>query len=403
MKKHLFYIAVSAFVAASLVSCGDDDPTIPLFPPHNTEGEIDPNPNPNPNPKPDPEEKPDPAEMPVVKVVFGGSEALVSGEGMISSVSGNHVMLTNPNTDKEYKVVLSGSVQNGSLTYIGEYKATIELDNLSLKSAKGAAIDIQCGKRIVLRMTENSVNSLEDSNTGNQKAALYCKGHLEIDGAGILNVKSNAAHGIATKEYLQIKRSVVAVNVTGSEKDGIHVGQYYEQRGGKVTITANKGDALQVEYVLDDNDALDAEKENNGQLLMRGGSLTASATFDATEVLKVDDNVVVSGGTLVLDATGAGSRCIKTNGSLFVNQTDDTVSMTLNASGKKWKNPSDLEDTTSSRQIKADGNITINGGVVTGTVSGKAKPESKCDGKYYRGDVSGVSITIEAAGGATNL
>ena len=99
--------------------------------------------------------------------------------------------------------ILSGESTEGSFTYNGTFKACIRLAGLSLKSTTGAALDIKCGKRIALELLEGTENYLEDApDSLGQKAALYCKGHLEVSKGGSLTVKGNYTHAIKTKEYM---------------------------------------------------------------------------------------------------------------------------------------------------------------------------------------------------------
>lgn len=310
-----------------------------------------------------------------VHVVYSGDEAAVEipdlVRGVTANVSGADVELTNTLVGDELEVVLSGVSQTGSFTYYGQYKTTFILNGLNLKSDKTAAMNIQCGKRIDMELMPGTDNMLEDCTGGTQKAALYCRGHLELSGAGTLTVKGNSAHAISTNEYLEVKKSVVALTVNGAEKDGIHVGQYYQQNGSTVTILGNKGDALQVEIVTNDDGTPDDTKELNGQCIIKGGSLTAQATSDDCDALKVDGDITISGGTLTLTATGAGARCIKTDANLTVNEATDATVISLYASGDKFVDA--LGDSSRSRLGKVDGDMLFDAGQMKGSYEGKAK------------------------------
>ena len=99
--------------------------------------------------------------------------------GVTAQVNGAHVVLTSTNTTDELEYVLQGTSSAGSLLYYGDYKCKFYLNNLNLVSNQGAAIDIQCGKRIEMILHEGTVNSLQDAPGGVQKAALNCDGHLQ--------------------------------------------------------------------------------------------------------------------------------------------------------------------------------------------------------------------------------
>ena len=115
------------------------------------------------------------------------------------SITGGHVEVVNTNTTDEYVTVLSGSCTDGSLTYTGSYKTTLRLNGVTLTNPSGGCIDIEDGKRLSLELADGTVNTLTDG-AGSQKAAFYCKGHLEVSGGGTLNVTGNLKHAIRSKE-----------------------------------------------------------------------------------------------------------------------------------------------------------------------------------------------------------
>ena len=79
-------------------------------------------------------------------------------DGVSVSVNGADVVVNNENTTAEIKTVLSGETSNGLFQYNGTYKTSIVLNGLSLTNTRGAAIDIQCGKRIALDIKKETVN-----------------------------------------------------------------------------------------------------------------------------------------------------------------------------------------------------------------------------------------------------
>ena len=147
-----------------------------------------------------------PAEVEVVTdtlfISYNGAGATVSPEnvkGITATINGAAVTITNANTDREMCFVLSGESEEGSFTYEGTYKACIRLAGVNLQSTTGAALDIKCGKRIALELFDGTANFLTDASSDlGQKAALYCKGHLEVSGGGELTVKGNITHAIKT-------------------------------------------------------------------------------------------------------------------------------------------------------------------------------------------------------------
>ena len=214
--------------------------------------------------------------LPTVKIAYSGTTATVTIPTELtdyitcSSGTSSDVVLTNTNTTDEVAYLVSGSSTAGSLTINADYKMTVKLNGVSITSTTGAAIDLKCGKRIDLIMLDGTTNTLADYAGGTQKACLHTKGHLELSGAGTLNVTGNCNHAIRTKEYFQVKKTVTAINILKAANDAIHVGQYFQMNGGTLTIDGNTaGDGIQVEYETDDNDVVVADEENTGEVIIK--------------------------------------------------------------------------------------------------------------------------------------
>lgn len=112
----------------------------------------------------------------MVDVVYDGASACVYVSGDIAryvtpKTSGAHVSITqSSDLAEEITYNLSGKSENGEFYMSGSYKATVELDGLELTNAtpvySGAAIDIQNGKRIKVKVVNGTVNSLVDAAAG---------------------------------------------------------------------------------------------------------------------------------------------------------------------------------------------------------------------------------------------
>ena len=326
-----------------------------------------------------------------VDVIFNESSATVRIPAAVAAdvsaqIEGAYVTITNTNVANEIEFVLSGSSSDGSFIYNGSYKSTIRLNGLTLTSQKGAAIDIQCGKRLNVMLEEGTVNTLFDSATGEQKACFYCKGHVEMEGSGTLNVTGNVRHAIAVKEYMQVKKSTGTINIVKSAGDAIHVGQYYQHNGGTVNITSTtQGDGIQVETMtLEDDVTIDPEKEYNGQIFIKGGKLNITASHEDCKGIKCDGLVTVSGGTFDITASGNGSRGIQTDGSMIIGDEDNATSITIRATGAECTNEEHSDDPHRCMGIKVDGNLTVNGGTTVVTNTGKKSRGIKVGGVYKK-------------------
>lgn len=329
--------------------------------------------------------------VPQISVSYSGTTAVVNipasvAADVTATVNGSDVVITNRNVSNECEFVLSGTSSNGSFTYNGNYKTTLVLNNLNLTSQKGSPLDIQCGKRIALELSEGSSNTLADAANGSQKACLYCKGHLEIEGGGSLTVSGNARHAIATKEYLQLKKSTGSITIAKAASDAIHAGQYFQMNGGTLTIDANtKADGIQAEAILlADGKTVDPNEENNGQVLIKGGTIQATIAGEDCKAIKADTDIAISGGTIDITAQGNGSRGIQTDGNMTISEADNATNIKISAKGGLCTLDECSEDPHRCMGIKVDGNLTVSGGTTTVLNTGTKSRGIKVGGKYTK-------------------
>ena len=307
-----------------------------------------------------------------VLIEYNETSAFVSVAGNLTpyieaDITAAHVTVTQSEdvSDKtcgEITYILKGKSSEGSFTLNGSYKATIELQGLKLTNPSGAAIDIENGKRIELSAKNGTVNTLVDGSGGKQKAALYCKGHLELKGKGELNVTGKTGHAIAAKEYIEMKNCTI--NILGAPKDGINCTQYFLLESGTLNISGIDGDGIQVDYK-------DAEgkrdEEDTGSITIEEGKININITGPAAKGFKSEGDFTISGGDVVIVSSSPGewdaekiktkaSSCVGADGNVFVKG----GSMTLTASGGGGKG------------ISCDGDFTMEAGNLNITTSGGA-------------------------------
>ena len=330
----------------------------------------------------------------IITVTWDGAQANVEKGNVLGvdyTVEGAHVVITSTNIHNELEFVLQGSSTNGSLTYNGTYKCKFYLNGLNLTSQKGAALDILCGKRIDLILNEGTDNVLVDAPNGSQKAALYCKGHLEVEGGGSLTVTGKTRHGICTKEYLEIKKSVGSITVNGAESDGIHAGQYFLMKGGTVTVSGQKGDGIQTEILtLDDDVTPNPDKEFNGQIFINGGTINVTAAANDKKAIKSADKMTVTGGTFTILASGKGSKGISVARHLLVNEDNNPTVMQIRATGGVYEDE-ETEEESRCMGIKVTLNMAVTAGKIMVSNTGSKSRGIKVDGLYYQAAGATVS------------
>ena len=336
-----------------------------------------------------------------VTIRWSGQTASVdipeSVEGVTATVTGGDVVITNTNMDTEQEFILTGTGTAGSLTYNGEFKCKFHLAGLDLTSTTGAALDIQCGKRIDLIVEDATTNTLADAAGGTQKAALNCQGHMEISGSGTLNIAGNANHALRSNEYLLLKKSAGAINITKAQADGIHCGEFFQMNGGQITISGTVADGLQVE-----TDA-SSDEELNGQFIMNDGSIDVTMTAEDTKGIRLDADetnpaiipqMYIIGGTVNVNVTttSLGSKAIDSDGDITIGSATTSPIVSLTVAAKRYK---DSEGETSrATGLKAERDIVIAGGTTTIKASG-----SKSRGvKAASLTATGGTLTIAATG-----
>lgn len=313
-----------------------------------------------------------------VKVVYSDASAAITVAGNIAkdltiTSSGAHVSIVqSSDLASEITYTLSGASSDGGFYTEGSYKATVELNNLTLTNVSavysGAAIHVQNSKRIKIKPLNGTTNTLVDATSGNQKGCLYVKGHIEFAQKGTLNVTGNVKHGIKAGEYFQIKNSTI--NVLGAVGDGINCEQFFLMESGTINISGIADDGIQCDIEDPETgstgETTDHEDEDSGNMYIQGGTIHIAVTGIACKGIKAEGNIAISDGTITVTTSGNG----------------------------KW-DTDDLE-TKASSCINSDANITISGGTLNLTSTGSGGKGIKCDSLLT---IDGGTIVIATSGG----
>ena len=317
-----------------------------------------------------------------VNVVYSGTSAQVYVAGNIAryvdvTVSGAHVNIVQSesvdDTVGEITYNLSGASSDGEFYMSGSYKATIELDGLQLTNqtpvSSGAAVHIQNGKRIKVKVVSGTTSTLTDAAGGSQKGCLYIKGHAEFAQKGTLNIVGNVKHGIKTGEYITLKNATV--NITKAAGDGINCEQFFQMTSGSISISGVGDDGIQCDIedstVGSTGETTDHEDEDSGNIYLEGGTVSVSVTADACKAIKSEGDLTVSGATIVASTSGGGvwdtsklktksASCLSADGNMTIS--GGTLTLTSTGAGGKG--------------INADGALTVGGGETTIKTSGNA-------------------------------
>ncbi len=314
-----------------------------------------------------------------VGVVYNGTSAQVTVAGNIAryvttTVSGAHVAIAQSgdvdDNVGEITYTLSGESSDGEFYLSGSYKSTVELAGLTLTNAtpvnSGAAIHIQNGKRINIKVVSGTTNTLTDAASGSQKGCLYVKGHAEFKQKGTLNIYANLKHGIKTGEYMTVKNATI--NVLSAAGDGVNCSQYFLMESGTLNISGVSDDGIQCDI---DGDASTGETTDHDD--------------------EDTGNIYIEGGTIGIDISGTAAKGIKSEGDIDV--TGGTVNVTTSGGGE-WD--SDDQETKAAACLSSDADINISGGTLTLVSTGSGGKGMKCDSVLT---VTDGTINVTTSGG----
>ncbi len=332
----------------------------------------------------------------IIEIVYNGESATVTIPESITdvsyNVSGADVMISSGTLTDEYTYRVSGQSDNGSLLINGDYKMILQLNGLKLTNPNGgAAIDVECGKRIDFVLMEGTVNTVIDSEFGAQKGAIYFKGHAEFKGGGTLNVKGNLKHAICAKEEIEFKSSLGTINVLGAAGgDGIHCGRgkvanehnYFQMDGGTVNINNVASDGV--------------DADDYGCIRINGGSLNVNIGTLKTTGIKADSLLYVNGGNINVNVYGPDCEAIRSCYKTVIN--DGNFNIVVTGDGSKGiKSKQETDGTT----VLDGGFLEINGGNIEVFVSGNSY--TKTDGSTSKCMCISVDADMTQTGGDIDL
>ena len=311
-----------------------------------------------------------------IGVSYNGTSAAVTVAGNIAkyitpTVSGAHVSIEqSSDLADEITYTLTGTSTDGEFYMAGQYKATLELNGVTLSNTtpvySGAAVHIQNSKRTKVKVVAETTNTLSDAANGSQKGCLYIKGHAEFAQKGTLNVVGNTKHAIKTGEYMTLKNATI--NVTSAVGDGINCTEYFLMESGEINISGTGDDGIQCDLdgETSTGETTDHEEEDSGNIYISGGTIAINCTAAAAKGIKGDGNMNVSGGTITINTSGNG----------------------------EWD--SDDAETNAACGLSCDGDMNISGGTMNLKSTGSGGKGMKCNGVMT---ITDGTITVVTSGG----
>lgn len=307
-----------------------------------------------------------------------GSAAVEGDDEGIVNVSGNDVIATNTG-EKIIRYVLTGETTDGFFRLYSTRKQAIVLNGVRITNPDGAAINNQSKKRTFIVLNDDTTNYLTDGTSyadaidgEDMKGCLFSEGQIIFSGKGNLDIDANCKAGIRSDDYV---RTLPGINiyVDSSSGNGIRGNDAIIVTGGVINVnitgTADKGFSTDGEIRIDGG---------RTTILTSGGYEYDSddSDYSACSGVKADSLVTINGGELNIKSTGIGGKGINCDKNININ--DGVIHIIT--TGKRQK---DSKGSVSPKGIKADGDITFNGGQtqvrIEGTGDGTEAIESKAE------------------------
>ena len=263
---------------------------------------------------------------------------------------------------KEGTYVFSGTLSEGQIIVdaADTDKVQIILDNVDITCATSAAIYVKNADKVYVTLEENSQNTLRNTDEyvaiddNNIDAVIFSKSDLTLNGSGSLTIEAANGHGVVSKDDLEITSGtydITAASHALSGKDSVSIAD------GTFTLSSGK-DGIHSE---------NTEEEEKGFVSIAGGSFTITSDgdgIDASGTVEIEDGVfdITAGG-------GAENGSKQNNPGMGGSRPEGEIpQMGEKPEGEKPEGEipqmgeTTTEDGTSTKGIKADQSICLNGG-----------------------------------------
>ena len=326
---------------------------------------------------------------------------------------------------------LSGTTTDGSFKLYGEKRYNLLLNGVNITNPTGPAINLQSDSKATVVVVSGTANSLTDGATydaaplnssgvaEDPKAAFFSEGNLVFLGAGNLTIngKGTSKHGLNSDGGIEINGS--QITVTSAAKDGINANDGFVMTSGVVNVTATgdgiDGSAGNVTIsggtITTNSTAANVTITGSGaafkgvscdkNIFMTAGIVSVTSTGTGTTyttatgtkdsyssaAFSADSIIVVTGGALTTNCSGAGGKGLKADKGITIGRTTGNPTLNITTSGDRFLVSG--TDYCHPKAIVSSGAVTINNG--NNTIN------SKDDGIH-----SDLSVTINGGNTIVN-
>ncbi len=290
----------------------------------------------------------------VIEINYNGNAVTVNGSvpGVAVQTDGAHVTVMN--MSGPVKFVVSGKTTDGSLKFYGDKRFQILLNGVEITNPHGAAINNQGSKSLYVVLADGTASCLQDGPEYTMVDEEDQKATLFSEGQIIFSGKGKldviaVGRGAIRSDDYIRVRPGVKINVSSSALDGLRANDGIILDGGVLNIETTGAGAKGM--------------RSGGVMHVNGGRLVAISHGDtritdeegiidtaACAALYCDTLVTVNKGVLRLKATGDGGKGINAKQHLVINGGSIEAVATGTREVKKPKG------------VKVDGNFAISGG-----------------------------------------
>lgn len=206
------------------------------------------------------------------------------------TVDGNVITITSGGT-----YIISGTLSEGQLVVdADDEKVQLVLDNADITCATSAAIYVKSAGKTFITLAEGSENILmntagfEAIDDNNIDAVIFSKDDLTLNGSGTLTINSENGHGIVSKDDLKITGgtyNITAASHALSGKDSVRIaGGTFNLVSGKDGIHSENADDSSKGYVYIAGGEFTIDSTGDG--------------IDASNIVQIDDGTfdITAGG-----------------------------------------------------------------------------------------------------------
>ncbi len=269
------------------------------------------------------------------------SEIKLSDSGITGNASNAAVNGSTVTINGEGVYLVSGSLSDGQIIIDAGDKDKVQLvlSGCSVNKNGGAAIQVVNADKVFITLADGTENTLSSkgefsSNSDtNVDGAVFSKSDIVFNGTGTLKVECETAHGLVSKNDLKIANGIYNIS---SAKQGISGKDSVRIAGGIINVTSGK-DAIHSENTGD---------SAKGFVYVSGGKLTLNSANDAIDA---SSSITVVNGNFDIKTADGSANVQHAGGDDF-------------GFGGWNNNQNTSDDTPSTKALKADTLITINGG-----------------------------------------